>query len=85
MVVNRKGIHHEGLRGARGGQAIEPDPAYEGAHSTAHDLIQRLVEKLHDLPAPDSGCVTWAHVKLMNDVNRALFAVIETVETETVM
>jgi hypothetical protein len=83
VVVNRKGIHHEGLGGPKGKQPIEPDPAYEGAHCTAHDLIQRLVEKLHDLPAPDGGYVKWHHVRIMNDVNRSLFLLIEIVEKAT--
>jgi hypothetical protein len=74
----------EGLHGRNGRkQPVEPDPAYEGAHCTAHDLIQRLVEKLHDLPAPDGGYVKWHHVKIMNDVNRALFLLIEIVEKAT--
>lgn len=73
----------DGLRGRGKREPIEPAPAYEAAHSTAHDLMQRLVEKMHDLPAPDSGYVQWHHVKVMNEVNRALFAVIEIVEKET--
>lgn len=73
----------DGLRGRGKRQPIEPDPAYEAAHSTAHDLMQRLTERLYDLPAPDSGYVQWHHVKVMNEVNRALFAVIEIVEKET--
>jgi len=58
----------------------EPESAYAGALAQSQDLIQRLMEVIHDLPAPDSGYVRWDHVKLMNEVNLSLFTVIDFVQ-----
>lgn len=64
-------------------QYTEPDPAYEAAHSTAHNLLQVIGEKLHDLPAPESGSVTWDHVRFVIEINRFLLTVIDMLEKET--
>lgn len=64
-------------------RSVDPESAYEAAHNTAHVLVQRLTEVLHNLPAPNSGYANWHHLDVMVDVQRSLMSVIKFVESET--
>lgn len=48
--------------------------AYDDAHAVARDMLQRVEEALHDLPAPDNDeCpVNWSHVATVSEVVRRL-------------
>ena len=59
-------------------QKIEAEPAYETGHMIARDLLARIAELLHDLPAPgnDEHPINWAHVGTINHVNSKLSQII---------
>lgn len=57
---------------------LKAEPAYENAHLVALDLLDRIRECLHDLPAPgDDECpIHWGHVGTVNAVNAQLLETI---------
>jgi hypothetical protein len=63
-------------------QHLEAQPAYENAHLVARDLLVRIDELLHDLPAPgdDEHPIRWTHVGEITHVAAQLAGVIEFLE-----
>ena len=57
---------------------LKAEPAYENAHLVALDLLDRIRECLHDLPAPgnDECPIHWGHVGTVNAVNAQLLETI---------
>ena len=58
---------------------LQANAAYENGHLVAQDLLQRINELLHDLPAPDqeNAPINWANVGDIVEVNKRLVSVIE--------
>ena len=56
--------------------------AYENAHLVAQDLVQRIGERLFDLPAPgnDEHPINWADVGSLSEVNRRLSSIVAFLE-----
>ena len=63
-------------------QRLEAEAAYENAHLVARDLLQRIDELLHDLPAPgdDEHPIRWTHVGAVTHVAAQLAGVVEFLE-----
>ncbi len=63
-------------------QRLEAEAAYENAHLVARDLLQRIDELLHDLPAPgdDEHPIRWTHVGEITHVAAQLAGVVEFLE-----
>jgi hypothetical protein len=62
-----------------------PDAAYENAHLVAQDLLERLRELLHSLPAPGSDHVpmNWQNVGDLMRINVLLGDAIGILERRT--
>ncbi len=63
-------------------QRLEAEAAYENAHLVARDLLQRIDELLHDLPAPgnDEHPIRWTHVGEITHVAAQLAGIVEFLE-----
>ncbi len=61
---------------------LNAEAAYENAHLVAQDLVQRIGELLHDLPAPgnDEHPINWADVGSINEVNSRLSTIVAFLE-----
>lgn len=61
---------------------LNADAAYENGHLVAQDLVERIKELLHDLPAPDNDehPIHWGHVGDINEVNKRLSSVVAFLE-----
>jgi len=60
---------------------LEAVAAYENAHMVATDLVQRIVELLGDLPAPDGEVrIDWTHVGDLAEINHRLAGVVTFLE-----
>jgi hypothetical protein len=53
---------------------LNAEAAYENAHLVAKDLLERVEERLFDMPAPgnDEHPIHWGHVEDINHVNGQL-------------
>ncbi len=62
--------------------ALQADAAYENAHLVARDLMGRVDELLHDMPAPgdDDHPVHWGHVGSIGHVNSLLDQIVAFLE-----
>lgn len=59
-------------------QKIEAEPAYETGHMIARDLLARIDELLHEMPAPGGETrISWAHVGTINHVNSKLSDIVQ--------
>lgn len=57
---------------------LQAEAAYEVAHHSARDLLERIEELLFDMPAPgdDEHPINWSHVGTVNHVNQLLRQVV---------
>ena len=57
---------------------LNAEAAYENAHLVARDLLDRIHELLHDMPAPgnDDHPIHWGHVGDIHQVNTLLLQVV---------
>ena len=51
---------------------IEASAAYENSVLVACDLLERIKDLLHSMPAPDSGKIDWGHVGTVTHLNSEL-------------
>jgi hypothetical protein len=63
---------------------LEAEAAYENAHLVARDLVDRIRELLHDMPAPgdEEHPIHWAHVGDITEVNSRLAALVAFLEND---
>ena len=58
------------------------EPAYENAHLVARDLLDRIGDLLHDMPAPgvEEHPIDWGQVGNMTHVNELLSQIVAFLE-----
>jgi hypothetical protein len=63
---------------------LHAEAAYENAHLVARDLLERIDELLHEMPAPgdDEHPVHWAHVGDVTEVNSRLASLVAFLEND---
>lgn len=63
---------------------LKAEAAYENAQLVATDLLIRLQELLHDLPAPESDGIDWTHVGTVSHLNHKLSELVEFLTPESI-
>ena len=53
------------------------DEAYEDAHAFVIHYLDEIRARIHDLPAPESEGLNWAHVGSMNKIKNDLREVVD--------
>ena len=60
---------------------IEASAAFENSVLVACDMLDRIKDLLHSMPAPDSEKIDWSHVGSVTHVNQELANLMRFVES----